>query len=196
MCDPQSKTKCDPIYGADGNTKVCAALKFPKMLSTTCGGSKRPFKYFPESGGRQPWIMPPYGTQSSFPPSLLCTSPKGFKSKVSCFSLPYLFPTAGGVAETREAGLLSCAYCPVCISLCVNCLPTFFCFFHIKVVTFFLIKLFIILGASSLTVMHVAYILFYSVLLKLNFYCLYRSENIHSPFVYHLCILFLFNLIF
>lgn len=90
MCDPKRKTKCDPIYDADGNTKVGAALKFPRRLSATCGGSQRHFKYFSESGGRYPWLMPPFGTQSSFPPSLLCTSPKGFKSKVSCFSLPSL----------------------------------------------------------------------------------------------------------
>lgn len=128
ICDPKRKTKCDPIDGADGNTKVCAALKFPKILSNTCGGSQRPCKYFLESGGRQPWIMPPDDTQSSFPPSLLCTSPKGSLQGVELFSALSL-PRSRRSAEPREAGLLSCAYCPVCISLCIHILLfVFVCF--------------------------------------------------------------------
>lgn len=93
--DPNRKTKCDPTYDAIGNTKVCAALQFPRIWSTICGGSRGPLSTFVlEGGGRHPGIMPPFGTQSSFPPSLLCTSPKGFTSQVSCFSVPSLLPTA------------------------------------------------------------------------------------------------------
>lgn len=166
ICDPKRKTKCDPIDGADGNTKVCAALKFPKLLSNTCGGSQRPCKYFSESGGRQPWIMPPDDTQSSFPPSLLCTSPKGSLQGVELFSaLP--FPAAGGVQSPVKLAsfpVLTAQFAFLCVS-------TFFCLFVCflyKSCYFFLIKLFIILGASSLTAMHVAYILFHSVCLFLN----------------------------